>query len=88
MPGTEGTLKAAGTQLARIYIERQQATVAQWVALRPLFEVCTRKTGYEGGERRRKERWHQEATEKQLRTNLEDSWEAKKRRWSGADMVI
>ena len=33
----------------RIYIELQQANVAQWVALRPLFELCPRETGYEGG---------------------------------------
>ena len=36
-------------QSAGIYIEQRQATVAQWVALRPLFEVCARETGYEGG---------------------------------------
>ena len=30
------------------YIGRRQETVAQWVALRPLFEVCTREKGYEG----------------------------------------
>ena len=27
------------------YIERRQATVAQWVALCPLFEVCTMEIG-------------------------------------------
>ena len=48
-PGAEGIREAAGTQLDRIYIERCQTTVAQWVALRPLFEVCARETGYEGG---------------------------------------
>ena len=47
--GAEGAQEAAGTQSDRIYIEIQQVTVVQWVALRPLFEVCTRKTGYEGG---------------------------------------
>ena len=47
--GVEGILEAAGTQSARIYIEQRQATVAQWVALRPLFDVCARETGYEGG---------------------------------------
>ena len=40
--GAEGIQEEAGTQLDRIYIERRQATVAQWVALRTLFEVCAR----------------------------------------------
>ena len=58
--------------MARIYIEKQQAIVSQWVALRPLFEVCARETGYEGGRRSRKEWWRQEATEKKLQVTLED----------------
>ena len=41
-PGVEGIREAVGTESARIYIERRQSTVAQWVALRPLFEVCAR----------------------------------------------
>ena len=49
----EGVQEAAGEKLASIYIERQQATVAQWVALRPLFEVFAMDTGYEGGSSRR-----------------------------------
>ena len=64
MPGAEGIQEAAGTQSARIYIERRQATVVQWVVIHPLFEVCARETGYEGGERRRKVWWRQEATKK------------------------
>ena len=38
-PGAEDIREASGTQLSRIYMERRQATAAQWVALRPLFEV-------------------------------------------------
>ena len=30
-------------------MERIQATVAEWVDLRPIFDVCSRETGYEGG---------------------------------------
>ena len=71
-PGAEGIREAPGTQLARIYIEKQKATVAQWVDLCPLFEVCARETGYEGGRRSRKAWWRQEATEKKLRVTLED----------------
>ena len=48
-PGAEGLREAAGTQSEIIYIEIWKATVAQWVALRPLFEVCARDPGYEGG---------------------------------------
>ena len=72
--------------MARIYIEQQQATVAQWVALHPLFEVCARETGYEGGGRRRKAWWRQEAKEKQLCDTLADSREAKRRRRIGGEM--
>ena len=31
------------------YIERIHATVAEWVELRPILEVCDREVGYEGG---------------------------------------
>ena len=50
--GDESVLKAAGTQNIRTYINRRQATVAQWVDLWPIFEVFTQDTGYEGGWRR------------------------------------
>ena len=52
-PGAEGVREAAGTQSTRTCIGIQQATVAHWVALRPLFGVCARETGYKGGGRRR-----------------------------------
>ena len=61
-PGAEGIREATGTLSERTYIERQQETVAQWMALRPLFKVFTKETGYEGGGRRRKVWWRQEAT--------------------------
>ena len=47
-PGVEGVQEAAGTQSARIYVEKWQATMVQWLVLRPLFEVCARETGYKG----------------------------------------
>ena len=43
--GAEIVREAAGTQSDRIYIEQRQATVAQWVALRPLCEICEGETG-------------------------------------------
>ena len=38
--------------------------MAQWVDLRPLFEVCAREKGYKGGGYSREDWWHQEAKEK------------------------
>ena len=61
-PGAEGIQEAAGTHSSRIYMEQQQEIVVQWVALRPLFEVCTRETGYKKWGWRRKAWWRQEAT--------------------------
>ena len=87
-PGVESIQEASGTQSDRIYIEQQKATVAQWVALCPLFELCTRYTGYEVGERRRKVWWRQEATEKQVWDTLEDSRESKSSRRIGGDVVM
>ena len=58
-PGEEVIREAVGIHLDRIYIERRQATVSKWVALHPLFELCTRETGYEGGGRRKKLWWRQ-----------------------------
>ena len=51
-PQAEGVREALGTQSEMTNIGRRQATVAQLVVLRPLFEVCTREKGYkgEGGE--------------------------------------
>ena len=69
--------------MVRTYIWRQQANVAQWVALHPLFEVCERETGYEGGGRRREAWWRQEASEKQLWATLADSRETKRMSNSG-----
>ena len=66
------------------YIEIRQANVAQWVALRPIFEVCAGEKGYKGGRRRREYWWRQEETEKKLRYNLAGvSWETNRRRKLG-----
>ena len=35
-------IEKAGTQPLGTYIDRRQATVAEWVALRPILEVCDR----------------------------------------------
>ena len=47
--GAERVLKATGTKPLWEYIERRQAAVAEWVSLRPIFKVCAKDTGFEGG---------------------------------------
>ena len=70
------------------YIGRHQSTVAQWVDLPPLFEVCTREKGYKGVGRRKETWWHQEATEKQLwATMIGILQEAKRRRRFGENVT-
>ena len=60
----------------RKYIERREATVAEWFAPRPVFEVCTEETRFEGGGREREQWWRQTAVERQLKTTLEEILEA------------
>ena len=63
--------------------------MAQLVALSPLFEVCSRETGYEGGGGGwEKVWWRQEAIEKQLRATLEESWEDNRRKRIGREMSM
>ena len=65
------------------YIGIWQVNVAQWVALRPIFEVCTDKKGHEGEGRMRGAWWRQEAAEKQLQSTLAEACESKSRRRQG-----
>ena len=37
----EKVLQVAGTQLLQTYLDRRQATGADWKAFLPMFEVCT-----------------------------------------------
>ena len=55
--GSKRVLKATGTKPLQEYIERRQATVAEWAALRPVFKVCAKETGFEGGGRAREQWW-------------------------------
>ena len=41
----EVVIQGEGTQNLRTYVYRQQATVAEWVSTRPIFDVCARETG-------------------------------------------
>ena len=45
--GPERVLQTAGTEPLQDYMNKRQATVAEWVALCPIFEVCAKETGYE-----------------------------------------
>ena len=45
----ENILKKSVNHYLGTYIDRRQATVAEWVVLRPILEVCYKETGYEGG---------------------------------------
>ena len=47
--GAGGVIQEEGTKPLQDYINRRQVTVAEWVALRPIFKVCAKETGYEGG---------------------------------------
>ena len=69
------------------YIGIRQATLAQWVALRPIFEVCTGEKGYEGGGLRRDTLWRQEAAEKQLRETLAEAREERSKRRQGEGVM-
>ena len=46
--------------------------MVKWVALRPIFEVCTREIGYEGGGKLRVPWWRQAIAEKNMKVTEED----------------
>ena len=46
--GPDRVLKAAGTHPLMEYIDKRQVTVAELVALCPIFEICEKETGYAG----------------------------------------
>ena len=54
------------------YIENWKTAVSEWVALRPILEMCDRETGQEGGVRCRDLGWRKMAARKQMSTTLED----------------
>ena len=46
--GDEKCDLGGGGKPLRDYSNKMQATVADYVALRPIFDVCAKETGYEG----------------------------------------
>ena len=69
-------------QLAMTYIAILQVTAAQWVALRPIFEVFTGEKGYERGGLSREAWWCKEVAENQRRATLEEILKESKMRRS------
>ena len=65
-------LKKVGTQPLGAYIYRQQATVAEWVVLCPILEVCDKDTCYEVGGRRREPWWRQRTARTQMSATLKE----------------
>ena len=64
-------LKEAGTHSLGAYIDKRQASMAEWVALRPILEICGKGNGYEGGGRRQELWWRQKADRNQLSATLD-----------------
>ena len=71
-------LRGEETQLIQTYLDKRQATVAEWVALRNIFDVCTREMGYEVGGKLRVFWWIQVAVEKQMKVSVEDILESER----------
>ena len=65
-------LKEAGSQTLGLYIDKWQATVAEWVTLRPILEVCNMDTGYKRWGRRRELWWRKTSAWNYLSATLED----------------
>ena len=63
-------LKRAETQLLQTYLERRQATVEEWAAIRDFFDVCVRETGYEVGGNIKVTWCRQAAAEKQMKVTV------------------
>ena len=64
-------LRGAGTQPLRTYVDMRHMTVADWVALQPIFDVCARDMGYEEGGRLWVPWWRKAAAKKQLKVKIE-----------------
>ena len=78
---SEAVLQGAGTQTIRTYVDRRQATVAEWVATRHILYVCVQETGYEVGGRLRVPWWRKKSEECQLRVMVEAILAAARVRW-------
>ena len=57
--------------MLRTYGERRQATVAEWVTTRPIFDLCVQENGFEGGGRLWVPWLRKKAVEEQMRVKVE-----------------
>ena len=53
------------------YINRQNTTVLEWMALWPIYEVCEKDTGYDGRGGRCEPWWRQTVPMEQMRATIE-----------------
>ena len=75
-------LKESCTHTLGTYIDKIQATVAEWVELIPILKVCNMDTVYEGGGRYWETWWNQMVAWKHLSAMLEEILSAARvRRW-------
>ena len=78
----ERVLQVTGTKHLQEYTNRRQVTVAEWVALRTLFKVFAKETGFKVEGRARNQWWRQTAAERQPNTMLkgisEAAWERRR----------
>ena len=73
----EAVLQVVGTQTLSTYVDMQQATVVEWVVIRPIFDICVRETGYERWRRLWVPWWRHKSEENQLRFTVEEILSAK-----------
>ena len=55
--------------------------MAEWVDLRPIFDLCSRETGYEGGGKLQVPWRRQAAAEKQLKVAVEEILGGAREKW-------
>ena len=63
-------LQGEGTHPLWTHVDRRQAPVTEWVALRPILGVFPRDIGYEGEGRLRVPWWRKAASYKQLKVTV------------------
>ena len=65
-------IRETGTQTVGKYIGSRKTTVAEWVELRPIYEVCENEMGYNRGGRHREPWWRKTSPRAQLRDTIEN----------------
>ena len=74
-------LQEVGKQPLQICLDRRHAIVTEWVALQPIFDVCVRDMGYEGGGKLQVAWLRHESAEKQPKVTAEDILAAEREQW-------